>query len=116
MEQSYEPTALELLKQVAARNWPIIVHPGAMHTPSAWACLGDCLCIENMDKRKPIGQTATTSPNSSTRCRTPPYASTSATPAKLIHHERSLGNLAAFSQQDKTLHVSEVNTKASTIP
>jgi hypothetical protein len=59
MEQSYEPTALELLQQVAARSWPIIAHPDAMHTPSAWACLGDCLCIENMDKRKPIGQTAT---------------------------------------------------------
>lgn len=59
MEQSYEPTALELLKQVAARNWPIIVHPDAIHTPSNWACLGDSLCIENMDKRKPIGQTAT---------------------------------------------------------
>jgi hypothetical protein len=54
-----EPTALELLQQVAARSWPIIAHPDAMHTPSAWACLGDCLCIENMDKRKPIGQTAT---------------------------------------------------------
>src|SRR5258708_39564965 len=59
MEQSYEPSALKLLKEVAARNWPIIVHPDAMHTPSAWAFLGDCLCIENMDKRKPIGQTAT---------------------------------------------------------
>jgi hypothetical protein len=33
MEPSYEPTALELLKQVAARKWPIIVHPDAMHTP-----------------------------------------------------------------------------------
>jgi hypothetical protein len=57
VELSYEPTALELLKQVAARNWPIIVHPDAMHTPADWACLGDCVCIENMDKRKPIGQT-----------------------------------------------------------
>ena len=58
MGQSYEPTALELLKEVAARNWPIIVHPDAMHHPADWACLGECLCIENMDKRKPIGQTA----------------------------------------------------------
>jgi hypothetical protein len=59
MEQSYEQAAVELLKRVAARNWPIIVHPDAMHTPSNWACLGDSLCIENMDKRKPIGQNAT---------------------------------------------------------
>ena len=58
MEPSFEPIALELLAEVAARKWPIIVHPDAMHTPSEWNCLGDCLCIENMDKRKPVGQTA----------------------------------------------------------
>jgi hypothetical protein len=58
MDQSYEQAALELLQQVAVRGWPIVVHPDAIHTPSAWACLGDSLCIENMDKRKPIGQTA----------------------------------------------------------
>ncbi len=58
MEPAFEPMALELLEQVAARNWPIVVHPDAMHTPGKWANLGDCLCIENMDKRKPIGQTA----------------------------------------------------------
>lgn len=58
MERSFEPTALELLTEVAARKWPIIVHPDAMHTPSEWNRLGDCLCIENMDKRKPVGQTA----------------------------------------------------------
>jgi hypothetical protein len=58
IEPSYESTALQLLAQVSARNWPIIVHPDAMHTPLKWASLGECLCIENMDKRKPIGQTA----------------------------------------------------------
>ena len=58
MEPSFEPIALELLAEVAARKWPIIVHPDAMHTPSEWNCLGDCLCIENMDNRKPVGQTA----------------------------------------------------------
>jgi hypothetical protein len=58
MEHSFEPVALELLGEVAARNWPIVVHPDAMHTPSEWSRLGDCLCIENMDKRKPVGQTA----------------------------------------------------------
>jgi hypothetical protein len=58
MERSFEPVALELLHQVAARRWPIVVHPDAMYTPSEWRRLGSCLCIENMDKRKPIGQTA----------------------------------------------------------
>src|SRR5258705_5471557 len=58
MEHSFEPQALELLEQVASRGWLIIVHPDAMHTRSEWARLGDRLCLENMDKRKPIGQTA----------------------------------------------------------
>jgi hypothetical protein len=58
IEPSFEPLAVELLLQVAARKWPIIVHPDAMYTASEWRRLGDCLCIENMDKRKPIGQTA----------------------------------------------------------
>ncbi len=58
MDPNFESMALELLSQVACRKWPIIVHPDAMHTPSEWARLGEFLCIENMDKRKPIGQTA----------------------------------------------------------
>lgn len=58
MEPSFEPIALQLLEKVAARKWPIIVHPDAMHTPIEWNRLGECLYIENMDKRKPGGQTA----------------------------------------------------------
>jgi hypothetical protein len=58
MDRSFEPSAIKLLEQVASRGWPIIVHLDAMHTPSAWAHFGDLLCIENMDKRKPVGQTA----------------------------------------------------------
>jgi hypothetical protein len=58
MEPSFEPIALRLLEEVAARKWPIVAHPDAMHTPSEWNRLGNNLCIENMDKRKPVGQTA----------------------------------------------------------
>jgi hypothetical protein len=58
MEPSFEPTAIKLLERVAIRDWPIIVHPDALHTPAAWAHFDDLLCIENMDKRKSIGQTA----------------------------------------------------------
>ncbi len=58
MERSFEETALRLLERVASRGWPIVVHPDAMFTPRQWARLGASLCIENMDKRKPIGQTA----------------------------------------------------------
>ena len=58
MDPSFELPAMRLLEGVAARGWPIIVHPNAMHTPAAWARFDDLLCIENMDKRKPAGQTA----------------------------------------------------------
>jgi hypothetical protein len=57
MDREFESVAIDALDQVALRQWPIIVHPDAMHTPSKWARFGDLLCIENMDKRKPIGQT-----------------------------------------------------------
>jgi hypothetical protein len=58
IEQSFESKTLDLLEEVATRKWPIIVHPDAMHTLSDWNRLGEYLCIENMDKRKAVGQTA----------------------------------------------------------
>lgn len=58
MERAFETIALGLLEQVARRGWPIIVHPDAVHSLREWTRLGDRLCIENMDKRKPTGQTA----------------------------------------------------------
>jgi hypothetical protein len=117
MEPSYEPTALDLLRQVAARKWPIVVHPDAMHTPQDWACLGDSLCIENMDKRKPIGQTATDLakffdilPNASL--------------CFDIGHARQVDPTMAeawailqrFRHKIKQLHVSEVNTQSKHDP
>jgi hypothetical protein len=58
IEPSFEDTALRLLHDVAELGWHIIVHPNVITTPAKWARLGESLCIENMDKRKPIGQTA----------------------------------------------------------
>ena len=58
MEPAFEQTALKLLEGIALRRWPIIVHPNVMFMRAEWERLGDCLCIENMDKRKPVGQTA----------------------------------------------------------
>jgi hypothetical protein len=58
IERSFEQEALALLEQVAEMGWPIIVHPDAMHEVREWGRFGDRLCLENMDKRKPVGQTA----------------------------------------------------------
>ena len=54
----FEDTALTLLEIVWNRGWPIVVHPDAMHNVIEWRRFGELLCIENMDKRKRIGQTA----------------------------------------------------------
>jgi hypothetical protein len=51
-----EETAFDLLQRVP-RNWPIVVHPDLLQTPSLWQGLGDQLCIENMDNRKTTGRT-----------------------------------------------------------
>jgi hypothetical protein len=53
-----ERLVVEMLLRVAERCWPIIVHPDVIVDYSLWSQLGRALCIENMDKRKPIGRTA----------------------------------------------------------
>ena len=52
-----EPEIVDQLSNFARRDWPIIVHPDAIHRADLWQSFGDRLCIENMDKRKPIGRT-----------------------------------------------------------
>lgn len=53
-----EREVVELLKDVFRRNWPVVVHPDAITNWSLWQEFGPLVCIENMDKRKPIGRTA----------------------------------------------------------
>jgi len=54
----HEPGIVEALLQVAEKGWPIILHPDAIHEHARWRPLGATLCLENMDKRKPIGRSA----------------------------------------------------------
>lgn len=53
-----EPDMVEQLTQVARRGLNIIVHPDCIRDRSLWRQLGNHLCIENMDSRKPTGRTA----------------------------------------------------------
>lgn len=46
------------LRSHLSRGWPIVMHPDALTEWSVWRDFGPLLCIENMDKRKPIGRTA----------------------------------------------------------
>ncbi|HYI10914.1 MAG TPA: hypothetical protein VEK57_17795 [Thermoanaerobaculia bacterium] len=50
-----EETVFGLLLRLP--EWPIVVHPEILQTPSLWQSLGRRLCIENMDDRKTTGRT-----------------------------------------------------------
>jgi hypothetical protein len=117
MEPAFEALALRLLEQVAHRGWPIIVHPDAMCRRQEWARLGDMLCIENMDKRKPIGQTAS---DLADIFEDLPQASFCFD----IGHARQVDPtmseastiLQLFQNRIRQLHVSEVNTQSKHDP
>jgi hypothetical protein len=52
-----EPAIAAALRPVADRGWLVVVHPDTIHDHRLWAGFGDRLCIENMDRRKPVGRT-----------------------------------------------------------
>jgi hypothetical protein len=53
-----EPAVVQQLMRVADRGWYVIVHPDSLINYRLWLPLQERLCFENMDKRKPIGRTA----------------------------------------------------------
>jgi len=57
-EPAWEAVAWDRLREESWRNWPIVVHPDVLSDFSLWREFGALLCIENMDKRKPIGRSA----------------------------------------------------------
>lgn len=53
-----EARCADMLGFCIERGWSVVLHPDAIEDPGAWDAYGAALCIENMDKRKPIGRTA----------------------------------------------------------
>jgi hypothetical protein len=53
-----EAKIVDQLDELSERGWPIIAHPDAIVEHGLWQRLGPSLCIENMDKRKPVGRSA----------------------------------------------------------
>ena len=51
-----EAEVARALLGVAARGWPVILHPDTIHDVSCWEPFGGALCIENMDRRKAAGR------------------------------------------------------------
>jgi len=56
-EQQEEAGVVDLLAAVHDREIPLVVHPDVIHTPALWRRFGADLRVENMDLRKPLGQT-----------------------------------------------------------
>ena len=57
LRQLSEQRVVSLLQSGAQRGWTIVVHPDVIQDFPLWQTLGDSLCLENMDKRKPTGRT-----------------------------------------------------------
>ncbi len=53
-----EKELIQALEPAIHRGFHIVVHPDIITDFAAWKALGNLVCIENMDKRKPIGRTA----------------------------------------------------------
>jgi hypothetical protein len=51
-----EPHIIEQLQVFVKKDWPIVLHPDTVHRFDLWRTFGAHLCVENMDKRKPIGR------------------------------------------------------------
>lgn len=54
-EEAYVAT---LLRSVAQRGIPVVIHPDSLWNFDVWREFGGSLLVENMDKRKPIGRSA----------------------------------------------------------
>jgi len=57
-DPSHEREIIDRLSNVANRNWPIVLHPDAVHEFGAWDVFRDLVLVENMDKRNKTGRTA----------------------------------------------------------
>jgi hypothetical protein len=57
-EISEENFVVSLLQKVTQQGIPVIVHPDSIYDFGLWREFGELLLIENMDKRKTIGRTA----------------------------------------------------------
>jgi hypothetical protein len=57
MGRSEERSVVQSLHYLNNPKWPLILHPDTITDFGLWRELAERVCIENMDKRKPIGRT-----------------------------------------------------------
>ncbi len=54
-DSAFEENILALVEPFPVQ-WPLITHPDVIRQWELWRRLGQRVCVENMDKRKPVGQ------------------------------------------------------------
>lgn len=117
LDPTFEYEAIRLLQAVHERKWPIIVHPDAMYSTDAWRRFGELLCVENMDKRKSVGQTTS---DLALLFEKLPDASFCLDLGHVRQVDPTMSEavaiLQAFRGRLKQLHVSEVNTQSKHDP
>jgi hypothetical protein len=95
------------------REWPIVVHPDTLHDFSLWRELGSAICVENMDKRKPVGRSAR---ELSSIFRQLPDASLCFDIGHARQYDPTMTEayliLREFGERLRQVHVSEVNTRS----
>ncbi len=57
LEAGTERHVVTSLMHFAAKGWTTVAHPDVIQNPLLWRALGESLCLENMDKRKPVART-----------------------------------------------------------
>lgn len=117
MDCDFEVIAIKTLRHVAQHGWPMIMHPDAMHVISRWEEFGSLLCIENMDKRKPVGQTVS---DLSTIFKALPRASLCFDIGHARQVDPTMSEAAAilkcYKERLRQVHISEVNSQSKHDP
>lgn len=112
-----ETHIVNLLKTVANRNWPIILHPETLYDFALWQSFRGLLLIENMDKRNQTGRTARDLELVFAKL---PHASLCFDLGHCRQVDPTMNEayliLREFGDRLKQLHVSEVNSRSTHDP
>ena len=116
VQSEFERVVLRLADSLP-HDWPLVVHPNVINEWADWKALGRRVCIENMDKRKSIGQTATDLRNIFDRL---PEATLCFDIGHAHQIDPTMGEsvliLEEFQDRLLQLHVSEVNSESKHDP
>lgn len=116
-DRSHESEVIELLRKIVARNWPVVVHPNTLYTPSKWKDFAELLLVENMDKRSSEGRTAQ---DMMILFRTLPRAGLCFDAGHCRQVDSTMNEayaiLRQFGNKLKQVHISEVNSRSTHDP